>query len=156
MIDTSPNFIATALPLLLTARQTARLLRISERSLWRMESEGTMPAPVKLIGTRWIRREIDLWTRDHMPSLANDRLRYRCTTTGRFESGPTLITVDELAALLGISRRSVYRLDLRGELPPALRVRGVRWIRQEIEAWLDQGCPVRENDSPGSGTKRAS
>jgi excisionase family DNA binding protein len=64
-----------------------------------------------------------------------------------------MITVDSLAALnvkqlaqiLSLSGRSIYRLVDAGKLPQPLHIGGaVRWRRSDIEQWLEQGCkPVR-------------
>ncbi|MBL9082139.1 MAG: helix-turn-helix domain-containing protein [Planctomycetales bacterium] len=47
---------------LLTAKQVAAWLQISERSLWRMRSAGQLPAPLRLGGAvRWRREELAAW-----------------------------------------------------------------------------------------------
>lgn len=46
---------------------------------------------------------------------------------------PLLIDVREVARLLGISVRSVWRMTSRGDLPPPVRLgRSVRWKRASI------------------------
>ena len=53
-----------------------------------------------------------------------------------------LLTVDQLAAWLGVSRRTVYRLKDAGELPPPLHVRGcLRWHSGVVSEWLRCGAP---------------
>jgi predicted DNA-binding transcriptional regulator AlpA len=51
-----------------------------------------------------------------------------------------LWTVDDVAAFLAISPRSVWRLANEGQIPtPDLRMgRIVRWKPKTIESWLDQ------------------
>jgi excisionase family DNA binding protein len=50
-----------------------------------------------------------------------------------------MITERELAHLLRCDPRTVRRLEVSGELPPALRIGGSkRWQRQVIEDWLEQ------------------
>jgi len=50
---------------------------------------------------------------------------------------PLLLTVDELAALLNISRASVYRLESSGQLPGKMKLGAhVRYHRQVVEKWL--------------------
>jgi excisionase family DNA binding protein len=51
---------------------------------------------------------------------------------------PTLITVDELAAVLRCQPEKVYRLAARGELP-SYKVEGRRLFNElEIVRWLEQ------------------
>ena len=48
--------------ILLTAKEVAKLLRLSMRSFWRLKSEGVMPAPIKLgRSIRWATRTINDW-----------------------------------------------------------------------------------------------
>lgn len=50
---------------------------------------------------------------------------------------PTLITVDELAAVLRCQPEKVYRLAARGELP-SYKVEGRRLFSEsEVAQWLD-------------------
>ena len=58
---------------------------------------------------------------------------------------PEILTIDELAALLKMSRRSIYEMtNARGrermDHPlPCLRLNGaVRFRRSDIEKWLDE------------------
>lgn len=58
-----------------------------------------------------------------------------------------LLTTDDLAALLNMSRQSVYNMRWKGEGPPSIRVNGrtVRYRLSDVEAWLssqaDQQAP---------------
>ncbi|MCA9196012.1 MAG: helix-turn-helix domain-containing protein [Planctomycetales bacterium] len=53
-----------------------------------------------------------------------------------------LITVAELANLLGVSVRTVWRKESTGYLPHPVRIGGlVRWRRNEIMQWIEDGCP---------------
>jgi len=53
-----------------------------------------------------------------------------------------LLTVDQLAAWLGVSRRTVYRMADAGELPPALFIRArPRYHSGVISDWLRSGAP---------------
>ena len=57
-----------------------------------------------------------------------------------------LLTVRQVAALLGCSSRHVYRLADRGVMPRPTKLGDVlvRWNRTEIEAWIADGCkPIR-------------
>ena len=59
---------------------------------------------------------------------------------------PALLTVRQVAAMLGCSARHVYRLSDRGAMPRPTKLGDVlvRWNRSEIESWLRDGCkPIR-------------
>ena len=57
---------------------------------------------------------------------------------------PVLIAATELAELLGISVRTVWRNESNGNLPAPVRLGGlVRWRRSEIMHWIDEGCPKK-------------
>lgn len=56
-----------------------------------------------------------------------------------------LITAKEVASLLGISVRSVWRMESSQQLPSAVRLGGlVRWQRSVIMQWIADGCPKME------------
>ena len=63
---------------------------------------------------------------------------------------PLLITAVELARLLQVSTRTLWRLRSGGQLPEPVRFAGtVRWRLSEIKNWIADGCPgptSREND----------
>ena len=53
-----------------------------------------------------------------------------------------LLGVGELCQIVGLSRRTVYRLADAGRLPFGFKLGGSRrWRRSEIQRWLDAGCP---------------
>ena len=53
-----------------------------------------------------------------------------------------LLAVPDVAALLGCSRRHVYRMSDAGKLPRPVRLgQLVRWRRTELADWLSRGCP---------------
>ena len=55
-----------------------------------------------------------------------------------------LITAEEAAWLLGISRAHFYKLLSSGRLPAPVNLgRSVRWARAELEAWIATGAPPR-------------
>ena len=61
------------------------------------------------------------------------------------ESKPLAVSAKELAGMLGISLRQVWRLNSTGKLPKPIRLGGsVKWRRDEIVAWLGQNCPDRQ------------
>lgn len=58
-----------------------------------------------------------------------------------------LISAKQLAEeILGVSVRQVWRLNATGRLPRPLRLGGsVKWLRKEIEAFIEAGAPDRES-----------
>lgn len=58
-----------------------------------------------------------------------------------------LMPVEEVAQMLRISVRSVWRLVSTNAMPQPRKLRGsVRWSRLELEKWVEEGCPVPNND----------
>lgn len=56
---------------LITARDFARLLKVSLRTLWRLVSTGKAPEPIKLHGsTRWVLSDVMKWIRAGCPPQA--------------------------------------------------------------------------------------
>ncbi len=56
-----------------------------------------------------------------------------------------LFTVKDLAARLRISQRQVWKLLSSGRLPQPVRLgRSVRWRCDDINKWVELGCPERE------------
>lgn len=54
------------------------------------------------------------------------------------------ISARDLAAMVGVSLRQVWRLNSAGKLPKPIRLGGsVRWNRKEIQQWFEAGCPER-------------
>lgn len=54
------------------------------------------------------------------------------------------ITARDLAEMLGLSVRQIWRLQSAGKLPRPIRLGGsVRWKRGEVMNWFDAGCPDR-------------
>ena len=61
---------------------------------------------------------------------------------GAERARPELLTVDDVAAMLAVSPRHVYRQCDAGRLPHPVRIgAAVRWKRADVLAWLDAGCP---------------
>lgn len=55
-----------------------------------------------------------------------------------------LLTVTEVASLLKISKRTVWRLVSANDLPPPVRFGGnVRWQKKVIINWMENGCPKK-------------
>ena len=50
---------------------------------------------------------------------------------------PILLDVAGVAAALGLSVRTIWRLTSTGQLPPPLRIgRSVRWSRESLLEWV--------------------
>lgn len=49
---------------LLTVRQLAELLQVSTRTVWRMQSAGELPEPIRISHrVRWRRDDVEEWLR---------------------------------------------------------------------------------------------
>lgn len=56
-----------------------------------------------------------------------------------------LITSRDAAKLLQVSERTLWKMMSIGQTPEPIRIgRGVRWSKEELEAWVRAGCPSRE------------
>lgn len=59
------------------------------------------------------------------------------------ESPSLFLTADELAALLSVSKRTIWRMKVLGTLPQAVQIgRSIRWRRSAVLAWIERGCPA--------------
>lgn len=57
---------------------------------------------------------------------------------------PSLLPATEVAKILAISQRTLWRLESSGKLPMAVRIgSSKRWRQDELFAWIDAGCPPR-------------
>lgn len=56
-----------------------------------------------------------------------------------------LLNVREVAEILHCSSRHVFRLSENEKMPQPIKLGAlVRWRRDEIEAWIADGCPSCE------------
>ena len=56
----------------------------------------------------------------------------------------TLVTVKEVAEMLSVSQRQVWRLNSLSEMPSPIRIgRSVRWDSEVLRNWVSLGCPDR-------------
>jgi excisionase family DNA binding protein len=63
-----------------------------------------------------------------------------------------MIGVKQLAELLGVSGRQVYRMVADGLMPPPVRLGGcLRWDLVAIEQWIECGCPKASNPQASQG-----
>jgi excisionase family DNA binding protein len=54
-----------------------------------------------------------------------------------------LLTSEELAKLLEISERTLWRLLSAGRVPRPVRIgRSTRWRLDEVKDWIERGCPA--------------
>ena len=59
---------------------------------------------------------------------------------------PVLLTIRELAKILKISQRSIWRLVSSGKLIQPLHIGGsIRWRQDEVFKWIERGCPGTPN-----------
>lgn len=60
------------------------------------------------------------------------------------DAAPLLLDAEQAAQLLGMSRTTFYRCDIKGLVPMAVRLGGLRrWPRAELFRWVESGCPPR-------------
>ena len=61
------------------------------------------------------------------------------------EIAPVTLTVDDVAKLLNVSTRHVYRMADGGLMPRPLKLGNLnRWMKLDLEAWLAAGAkPVK-------------
>jgi predicted DNA-binding transcriptional regulator AlpA len=56
---------------------------------------------------------------------------------------PTLVTAKEVASILQVSIRTLWRLRSARQLPSPIRIgNAVRWRIEEIRNWIARDCPV--------------
>ena len=68
----------------------------------------------------------------------------RTTPTPTGEPPPLAVGARQLGKMLGLSLRTVRKLDASRKLPRPIRIGGaVRWSVCEIERWIEAGAPDR-------------
>ncbi len=59
------------------------------------------------------------------------------------------LTAKQLAALMQVSLRTLWRMRSAEQLPSPVRIGGtIRWRRDEIEKWIRDGCPPPARGKP--------
>ena len=57
---------------------------------------------------------------------------------------PRMLDAKELAGVLKLGVRTIWRMNDAGKLPEPVRLgSSVRWREDAIQEWLDSGCPSR-------------
>jgi excisionase family DNA binding protein len=63
-----------------------------------------------------------------------------------------LMTVEDLAKLLHVSVRTVWRLRRNESLPRPVKIGGgVRWRISDVRAWIEQGCKPETSEKEANG-----
>ena len=96
-----------------------------------------------------IAKEADVWGARQPARLLNaldeHGIERRAATTAE-----PLLTVKDVAKLLNLAVRTVWRRRSAGEIPPPVEIGGsVRWRPDDLKSWIAAGCPplaAREND----------
>ncbi|SVE35306.1 uncharacterized protein METZ01_LOCUS488160 [marine metagenome] len=59
---------------------------------------------------------------------------------------PVLIPAKQIALILDVSLRTVWRLRAASKLPRSVEIgKSVRWKAEEIAEWIDAGCPCLDD-----------
>ena len=58
----------------------------------------------------------------------------------------TLINIDEVCAMLSISKSTAFRWQKENNLPKSCRIgtQAVRWLRSDIEAFIEEKFNIQE------------
>ncbi len=62
-----------------------------------------------------------------------------------------LMSARQVAELLNISTRTLWRLKSAGRLPAAIRIgKSIRWRREDLDTWIEEGCqtPISTDNVP--------
>ena len=62
-----------------------------------------------------------------------------------------LLTAGQVAEMLNISTRTLWRLKSAGKLPAAIRIgKSIRWRREDLNTWIEEGCqtPISTDNVP--------
>jgi excisionase family DNA binding protein len=62
------------------------------------------------------------------------------------DTAPLLIRADEVARMMGVSERTLWRLLSAGKVPQPVRIgRSTRWRLAEVRGWIAGGCPAESS-----------
>ena len=63
-------------------------------------------------------------------------------------SEPLLISAEQVASILNVSTRTLWRLLSAGKLPEPVRLGGsTRWRLDQVRQWIDAGCPAQSGEA---------
>ena len=63
-------------------------------------------------------------------------------TQSEMLSAPVLVKDHEVARMLDVSKRTVWRMVSAGQIPLPVRLGGnTRWRLLDIQNWIERGCP---------------
>jgi excisionase family DNA binding protein len=65
-----------------------------------------------------------------------------------------LMTLEEVAAYLRLSKDTVYRLSHGGRIPASKVGNQWRFQRKDVDAWIEKNKNVAADKEGGSGTRR--
>jgi excisionase family DNA binding protein len=66
-------------------------------------------------------------------------------------SSPLLITAEEVARMMNVSTRTLWRLLSAGRFPKPVRFGGnTRWRVAEVLRWIEDGCPQQSPTGRGA------
>ena len=137
----------------LTTEQAAAHLGLSPRTLERYRVRGGGPPFVSYCNrVHYLRGDLDTWV--------DERRRLSTSDTGAFagkrDRGPVRrkkspagrLSVIELAALLGVCRRTLDRYRAKGTGPAFEKVDGrVLYFRSGLEAWIARNRPAPHSEA---------
>lgn len=71
-------------------------------------------------------------------------------------TAPLLLTADQFAAMLGISKRTLWRLRAAGHLPAHVRLGGmIRWRTDSVRGWIERNCsPISQRSAHATNSRR--
>jgi predicted DNA-binding transcriptional regulator AlpA len=86
--------------------------------------------------------DVEAWT-NASPALSGSMTsRPSAKQNESTEVEPLLATASQVAKLMQISTRTLWRLLSGGRVPEPLRIGGaVRWRLDIVKAWIEAGCP---------------
>lgn len=63
-----------------------------------------------------------------------------------------LLTVADVSDLTGFSVRTIYDMVNDGRIPKPRKIgpRFTRWLRADIEQWINDGCPTSTSEGAAS------
>lgn len=71
--------------------------------------------------------------------------------TSTTKSNASLLTVKDIATMLGCSTKHVENTRDRGDMPASFKIGSlVRWRAGDIDRWIAAGCPKAATESTGA------